>query len=234
MNERLLIAATLGWSPQLITAPLTRRLSPQRTITLHLLYIEPGPGEDYARTRIEETIDEIKTLAKHIENLAVKASALPRQEPGRLAVHMAEALSPEAREADTIHILAAGGPRLLATTAALLAAAASALNPRIQGYVVEEDTRTEHQIPQLPLSLPQGEAKREIAAHLVKLGETTYNQLAEVTGKDPVTVKRLLNELAKTHYITCTRKARKTTCRPTPTLYLAHAAQHLAQQAQHP
>lgn len=221
------VAATMGWSPGLILAPLSRRLGGGNTVTLQLLYLEPG-GDNYASKRIEETINEIKRVAGMLSIENPVSAPLPRAEPGQLAYRMAESISQAAAGADTVHILAAGGPRLLVASATLLAGAASSLTDRVEGYIVEEDSHKEHLVPSVPLAAPSGETKQLLLGLLARRGEVDYATAAEETGRDPVTAKRLLLELAKSGYAECKRRARRTTCKPTPTLYLAEAAKLLA------
>ncbi len=230
-GRKLVAAATMGWSPQLILAPLTRRLQEADRVELHLLHLDPA-GDKAAEANIARTLNEIKTMTLYLEKVETHSHRLPRLEPGMLAYRIAETLEPSLDDADTLHIIAAGGPRLLAAAATLLAAAASATTPKVKGFIVEEDTREEHPIPPIPIRRIMGETKAAIATILAQDPDKpkTYQEIAKATGKDPVTIKRLTLELAREGLAQCTKKTRTTLCRPTPTLLLIQAAEKIAQK----
>ncbi len=232
------MAASLGWSPQLVLAPLLRRLAPGLEIALRLYHVKPRSS--YVEEKLRETLEEIERVTRYMQGVTLLGpmGLNPDQEPGRWALEIAKDLSSHVRDKGfgRLALVAAGGPRPLATVIALLGAAAAYLAPpgTVEATVVFEDDRREYPLPPVPVRSFTGEAKAEVAMILIGLGEAGYREIAEYmrsrgASRDETTVKRLLHELQRDRLVSCERRGRKTVCRPTGGLALLLAAEELAE-----
>lgn len=234
----LLVLTTFGWSPQLVTPTLTNRLAEGATIKLVITHLDPG-SDKHAQTRIRNALEEVQKLAQLIPRLEIAQIApIPRPSGPHAAAETAEQLANtlihniQRHRPERIDIIAAGGPRLLTTAAALLAATSQSLCNRLRGYIVLEDQpTTEYPIPAIPPKTIQGERKASIARLALQQGEIDYAQAATQLGIDESTVRRLAQELAREGLLDCTRTHRRITCSPTPSLRLLNAAEQLAAKA---
>ena len=234
----LLVLATFGWSPQLLTPALTERLAEGNKVKLVITHLDPGE-DTHAQARIRDALDEIQKLARLIPRLEIaQITPIPRPHGphtvAETAEHLADTLTHNTRKhhPERIDVIAAGGPRVLVTAAALLAATSAHLCSKIRGYVVLEDQpTTEYPVPAIPIRTIQGERKASIAKLALQQGEIDYAQAATQLGIDESTVRRLAQELAREGLLDCTRTHRKVTCAPTPSLRILNAAEQLATQA---
>ena len=237
MHRTLIVAATIGWSPYLLTAPLSARLTPYDRVALILYAIDPS-GDSLAENRLKETLNEINHFTQLVDKIEQPLTTLlPRPEyiedpipsyAEHIATKTSETL--ERIQATELDIIAAGGPRPLVVAATLLGSLSSHACSKIKASTVFEDTRKEIQTPPIPLNMPAGETKTRIASLAARTPEgLTYREIARELGIDESTVRRLAQELARKGLLNCSHQRSRIVCRPTPTLRLLHAAKHLAE-----